>query len=120
MALLEKHEEIHERVYLEYMTQNREDFERIFSDFQPTCEEYPNQILAYAGALEKLDPLINSYFSKNYEKWQDDMGWTEPIDKLKRKQDEDKTQYHPEVQAIWIDYIKSLEVLYPSKYKKCK
>ncbi len=38
MALLEKHEEIHERVYLEYMTENREDFERIFSDFQPTCK----------------------------------------------------------------------------------
>ncbi|MCZ7609730.1 MAG: hypothetical protein M5U17_06145 [Ignavibacterium sp.] len=120
MALLEKHEEIHERVYLEYMTENKEAFDRIFSEFKPPCEEYPNQMLANAGALEKLDPLINSYFSKNYEKWQDDMGWTEPIDKLKRKQDEDKTQNHPEVQAIWNNYIKSLEVLFPSKYKKCK
>uniref|UniRef100_A0A832G6Z5 Uncharacterized protein n=1 Tax=Ignavibacterium album TaxID=591197 RepID=A0A832G6Z5_9BACT len=120
MELLKKHEEIHERVYFEYMTENKEDFDRILFEFQPTCEEYPNQILAYAGALEKLDPLINSYFSKNYEKWLDAMGWTEPIDKLKRKKDEEDTHKHPEVQAIWKNYIKSLEVLYPSKYKKCK
>ena len=120
MELLEKHEEIHERVYFEYMTENKQDFDRILSEFKPTCDQFPNEILAYAVALEKLDPMINSYFTNNYEKWQDDMGWTEPIDKLKRKQAEDKTQNHPEVQAIWINYIKSLEVLYPSKYKKCK
>jgi len=48
------------------------------------------------------------------------MGWTEPIDKLKRKKDEEETHKHPEVQAIWKNYIKYLAVLYPSKYKKCK